>query len=143
MTKYAITKRAAVMSASILGCLLGIALTINAYANPSAPVLAADATGYVIKFRVKPGKNADFEKAVGEMMAAVRKKEPKNLYCDLLHTSGDAQSYVIVERYKDVEASKEHGESDYIKKLGVALQNGVLDGAPELQELVFIRSKSD
>jgi hypothetical protein len=34
-----------------------------------------------------------------------------------------------------------HSESEYIEKLGAALQIGLLDGPPELQELVFIRSK--
>jgi hypothetical protein len=42
---------------------------------------------------------------------------------------------------KDFEASSAHGKSEYIKKLGAALKNGLLDGLPELQELVFVRSK--
>ena len=141
MTRYKTATKAPAIRAGIPGLVLGLALTLNAHAQPAAPALAPDATGFVIKFKVKPGKNADFEKAIGEMMADVRGKEPKNVYCDLLHPSGDAQTYVIVERYKDVQASREHSESETIKKLGAALQNGLLDGPPELQELVFIRSK--
>ncbi len=142
MEKYDTTKKASTARAGVIGLLLGMVLTLDARAQqPATPALAPDATGYVIKFKVKPGKNAEFEKAVGAMMADVRSKEPKNVYCDLLHPSGDAQTYVIVERYKDVQASKEHGESETIKKLGAALQNGPLDGPPDLQQLVFIRSK--
>jgi quinol monooxygenase YgiN len=98
-------------------------------------------TGYYIKFKVKPGMNADFEKAISEMMVGVREKEPGNLYCDLFHFPQDLQTYVIIERYKNVAASKAHGESDFIKKLGEALQNNLLDGPPEPQALAFIRSK--
>ena len=130
----------------ISGLLLGLVLTINAYGQPpSAPASGAvavpAATAYFIKFKAKPGKNAAFEQAISEMMAEVRAKEPGNVYCDLLHLAQDPQTYVIIERYKDVEASKAHAESEYIKKLGAALKSGLLDGPPELQELVFIRSK--
>ena len=140
------TKGGMTMRTRIPGLLLGLVLAINAYGQPpSAPASGAvagpAATAYYIKFKVAPGKNAAFEKAISEMMVGVREKEPGNVYCDLLHLPQDPQTYVIIERYKDVEASKAHGESEYIKKLGAALQNGLLDGPPELQELVFIRSK--
>ena len=134
------------MRARVSGLLLGLVLTINAHGQPpSAPtsgtVAGPAATAYFIKFKVKPGKNADFEKAMSEMMVGVREKEPGNVYCDLLHLAQDTQTYAIIERYKDVEASRAHAASEYIKKLGAALKNDLLDGPPELQELVFIRSK--
>lgn len=128
------------------GLLLALVLAATAHGQPaSAPTRAAAAgpaaTAYFIKFRVKPGKNADFEKAVSEMLVGVRAKEPGNVYCDLLHLAGDSQTYVIMERYRDAAASKAHVESESIKKLGDALKNDLLDGPPERQELVFIRSK--
>jgi quinol monooxygenase YgiN len=135
------------MRTRIPGLLLGLMLTINAYGQPpSAPtsggaVAGPAATAYFIRFKVKPGKNADFEKAISEVMVGVREKEPGNVYCDLLHLPQDPQTYVIIERYKDAEAAKAHSESEYIKRLGAALKNGLLDGAPEVQDLVFIRSK--
>ena len=130
----------------IPGLLLGLVLTINAYGQPpstpaSGAVAGLAATAYFIKFKVKPGKNAAFEQAISEMMIAVRQQEPGNVYCELLHLPQDPQTYVIVERYKNVEAAKTHSESTYIKKLGAALNNGLLDGAPDVQDLVFIRSK--
>ena len=75
------------------------------------------------------------------MLAGVREKEPGNVYCELLHLPQDPQTYVIIERYKDVESVKAHSESVYIKKLGATLNGGLLEGAPEVQDLVFIRSK--
>lgn len=99
------------------------------------------ATVYFIKFKVKSGKNAEFEKAISEILAGVREKEPGNIYCDLLHLPQDPQTYVIMERYKDVAASKAHAGSEYMKKLRAALTNNLLDGPPEAQDLVFIPSK--
>jgi quinol monooxygenase YgiN len=128
------------------GFLLGLVLTISAYGQPpsasvsGAPVGPA-ATAYFIKFKVKPGRNADFEKAISEMMVGVREKEPGNVYCDLLHLAQDPQTYVIMERYRDAAASQAHVESEHIKKLGDALKNDLLYGPPEPQELVLIRSE--
>jgi quinol monooxygenase YgiN len=143
---YPPTSRAMTMRTRTSGFLLGLVLTVSAFGQPpSAPAsvtaIEPAATAYFIKFRVKPGKNAAFEKAVGEMLAGVRAKEPGNVYCDLLHPAGDSQTYVIMERYRDAAASKAHVESAYIEKLGDALKSGLLDGPPERQELVFIRSK--
>ena len=108
----------------------------------SRPVLAPDANAFFIKFKVKPGKNADFEKAMSDVMVGVREKEPCNVYCDLLHLAQDPQTYTLVERYTDAGAVKEHAESAYIKNLGDVLQNDhLLEGPPEVQELVFIRAK--
>lgn len=135
------------MRTGVAVLLLGFLLTTNGHAqSPSTPPSGAAPvpieTAYYIKFKVKPGKNADFEKAIKEMMVGVREKEPGNLYCDLFHLPQDLQTYVIVERYKDLKASKAHAESAYIKKLGTALENDLLDGPPDLQALVFVRSKS-
>ncbi|NYF80605.1 putative quinol monooxygenase [Granulicella arctica] len=139
------TRRGIAIRTGVTGILLGVLLTINAHGQtpsaPAAPPVPVE-TGYVIKFEVKPGKNAEFEKAISEMMIGVRTKEPGNVYCDLYHVPDDLlQTYVIVERYKDIKASKAHGDSAYIKKLGADLQNDVLDGPPDLKSLVFIRSK--
>ena len=141
-----LTKKKMTLPTRISGILLGILLTANAFAqSPStAPSTAAPVpleTSYYIKFKIKPGRNADFEKAIGDMLAQARKKEPGNVYIDLFHLHEDLQTYVVFERYKDVAASKAHTESDYIKKLGDALKDNLLDGPPELEALAFIRSK--
>jgi len=138
------TTRGIAIRTGVTGILLGVLLTINAHGQtpsaPAAPPVPVE-TGYVIKFKVKQGKNAEFEKAISEMMVGVRTKEPGNVYCDLYHVPDDLQTYVIIERYKDIKASKAHGDSAYIKKLGADLQNDVLDGPPDLKPRVFIRSK--
>jgi len=128
----------------VTGLFLGALLTISVHGQtPSAPPAPPAAqTGYFIKLKVKAGKNAEFEKAISEMMVGVRTKEPRNVYCDLFHIPDDLQTYVILERYKDVESSKAHGDSAYLKKLGETLKNDdLLDGPPDVEPLVYIRSK--
>lgn len=110
--------------------------------NAPASRPALDANAFFIKFKVKPGKNAEFEKAMEDMLAEVRKNEPRNAYCDLLRFAENSQTYSVMERFMEAEAVKTHAESSYIKKLGEIFQTGdLLEGAPEVQELVHIRSK--
>ena len=135
------------MRLRIAALTLGLALTTAAYGQPpSAPVarapLAPDANAFFIKFKVRPGKSAAFEKAIGDVLVGVRQNEPRNVYSDLLHLAQDPQTYAIVERYADAGAAKAHADSAYIRKVGEVFQNDdLLERPPEVQELVFIRAK--
>lgn len=133
--------------------LASLSMTTAIYAQtpstiPVSPTTAAAAneTGFVIKFKIKPGRNSDFEQAIGEVLDAVRKNEPGNVYCDLFHLSSgethvaDPQTYVIMERYKDAYSANKHAESDYLQKLRTALAE-LLDAPPTVEPLAFIRSK--
>jgi len=97
-------------------------------------------SAFVVKFKVKSGKNADFEKAFKEMQAGVRAREPGNLYYDLYVSDHDPQSYVIVEHYKDQAAIAAHGKSEHGRKLFAELKD-LLDGPPEVQRLILVSSK--
>jgi len=142
-----VTAKRIVMRTGLTTLLLAMLLTINSQGQTptnsatAAPPVAAE-TGYFIKLKVKVGKNAEFEKAVRDMMVGVRANEPDNVYCDLFHVPDDPQTYIILERYKTKEASKAHGDSAYIKKLGATLRNNdLLDGPPDVEPLVFMHSK--
>jgi quinol monooxygenase YgiN len=97
-------------------------------------------TALVVKFHVKPGQNAAFEKAFAEAQAGVRANEPGNLYYDLYRIPQEPQTYVILEHYRDQAAVSAHGSSAHVQKLFAALRD-VLDGAPDVQRLVLVSSK--
>lgn len=123
-----------------LAALATYAQTPGTTATAAAP--AADAspvTALVVKFKVKPGQNAAFEKAFRDMQAAMRDNEPGNLYYDLYRDT-DPQTYVILEHYKDAAAVAAHGKSAHAQKLIAALKD-VLDGRPEAQRLVLVSAK--
>jgi quinol monooxygenase YgiN len=92
-----------------------------------------------VKFKVKAGKNAEFEKAFSDMQKGVHASEPGNLYYDL-YVSDDPQTYVIIEHYKDAAAIAAHGKTEHAKKLMGSLRD-LLDGPPEVQRLVLVSSK--
>jgi quinol monooxygenase YgiN len=131
------------MRTGIYGLLLGLLLTITASAQPPSapgPGSGPPFTAMVVTFKVKAGKNADFEKAFSEMMIGVRTQEPGNVIYELFHTTQDPQTYVIIEQYKDADAVAAHGKSEHGKKLIAALQD-LLDGRPEAERLVLVKSK--
>jgi quinol monooxygenase YgiN len=101
------------------------------------PEAKSRATTFVVKFKVKPGKNAAFETAFTEMQAAVRAHEPGNVYYDFFVSDQDPQTYVIIERYRDAAAISAHGASEYGKKLFATLRD-LLDGPPDAQRLILI-----
>jgi quinol monooxygenase YgiN len=136
-------------------CIVSVSLallsTAAAYAqSPTAPAAASAASAaadskalpsaFVVKFKVKPGKNAAFEQAFAEMQKSVASAEPGNLYYDLYRIDQDPQTYVILEHYKDQAAVQAHGKSPHARKLIAALGD-LLDGAPDAQRLVLVSSK--
>lgn len=133
------------MRTSIAGLFLGLLLTLTAYGQPpGAPAHGSMKgpvpTAFVVKFKVKPGKNAQFEKAFARMMVGVRTQEPGNIDYQLFRMARDPQTYVIFERYKDAAAVAAHGRSAHGRKLIAALK-GLTEGRPQADMLIFVRSK--
>ncbi len=95
------------------------------------------ATAFVVQFKVKPGQNAAFEEAFRRMEAKVRANEPGNLSYDL-YRDGRPQTYVIIERYKDLAAVAAHGRD--ARNLMADLRAS-LDGPPSFQALTLVSSK--
>jgi len=127
--------------AATLLCLLPLTLSM---AQAPAPAIAASAAGpalcYVVKFKAKPGKNAEMEAAFKEMQAGVREHEPGNVQYDFFVEAGDPQTYVIIERYKDQAAMQAHGASDHSRKL-IAQLRDLQDGQAQADRLVLISAK--
>jgi quinol monooxygenase YgiN len=108
--------------------------------NPSAP--AADKgpapTCFVVRFTVKAGQNAAFEKMFHEVEASVREHEPGNVQYDLYRMAQNPQSYVVIEHYKDAAAVRAHGQ--FARKLFANL-GSLTEGRPDAMRLVFVSSK--
>lgn len=121
----------------------GLILCTAAHAQP--PAGTGDGpppTTFVVKIKVKTGKNADFEKAFAAMAAGVRRNEPGNVYYELYHLATDPQTYVVLEHYKDAGAVATHGKTGHAKTFIAALRDkDLLDGPPDAQNLIFVESK--
>ena len=108
--------------------------------NGSAPAASSGpaATCFVVKFKVKAGANAAFEKMFREVEASVRENEPGNVQYDLYRMAQDPQTYVVVEHYKDAAAIRAHGQD---ARKGFANMNSLTEGRPDAMRLVFVSSK--
>jgi quinol monooxygenase YgiN len=109
--------------------------------TPAAPTVAGPApTTFVVKFKIKPGKNAEFEKVMATLQSALPKSEPGNIYYDLYLPSADSQTYVLIEHYKNAAAVKAHGQDPNTQQMAAAIKD-LLDGPPSADRLILVSSK--
>ena len=89
--------------------------------------------GIVATLKAKEGMEADFEEAAMKLVAAVNANEPG---CEFyaLHRTDDPQTYVMMERYKDMAAVEAHRQTDHMKELGGAM-GAFMAGRPDVQIL--------
>ena len=99
----------------------------------------ANATAFVVEFKVKPGQNAAFERVFRDAERKVRDNEPGNLSYDLYRTG--PQTYVVVERYRDRAAVTAHGQDVGGPNGLMAQLNGILEGRPSFEALALVSSK--
>jgi hypothetical protein len=72
------------------------ALGLLSVAHAKSPAGAAAAAGptpttFVVKFKIKPGRNADFEKVMKKLQGQLAASEPGNIYYDLYLTAPDSR----------------------------------------------------
>lgn len=124
------------LSAPLALCLALSAAAWLSGAHAQAPAPAP--TCFVVKFKVKPGQNAAFEKMFRDVEASVREHEPGNVQYDLYRLPDDAQTYVVIEHYKDAAAVRAHGQN--ARKLFANL-GALTEGRPDATRLIFVSSK--
>ncbi|HEV2703931.1 MAG TPA: putative quinol monooxygenase [Steroidobacteraceae bacterium] len=101
-------------------------------------------TTFVVKFKIKPGKNAQFEKAMAKIQAALVTSEPGNLYYDLYLPTPDSQTYVLIEHYRNAAAVTAHGKDPNTQQMVSDIKD-LLDGptaqAISAERLILVSSK--
>lgn len=90
----------------------------------------------VATLKIQDGKNDEFEAVFRDLSQQVRANEPGNLLYQLTRTS-DANTYKVLELYKDSEAMAAHGQADHFKAAGPKL-GAVLAGRPEIERLTTV-----
>jgi quinol monooxygenase YgiN len=91
--------------------------------------------GVIAVLKVKEGSEAAFETGFGELAAKVRANEPGNIVYQLTKSRTEAGTYKVLELYKDEDALKHHGSTDYFKEAGAKVLAPVLAGRPEIEYL--------
>ncbi len=77
-------------------------------------------TTILARFKVQPGKEAEAEKAIGEMVAAVEANEPGALTYIMHRSQKDPGEITVFEVYADAEAFDAHGRSPHMATLRAA-----------------------
>jgi quinol monooxygenase YgiN len=74
--------------------------------------------GVVAILKIQDGKNAEFEAACREHMANVKANEPGNLGYYFTKSRADANTYKVLELYKDEAALQAHREAPHQREFG-------------------------
>ena len=90
--------------------------------------------GVVATLRIQDGKTGEFETFFTELAKQVRANEPGNIAYQLTKSRTEANTYKVLELYKDQDALTHHGGTDYFKAAGPKF-GGVLAGRPEIEYL--------
>jgi quinol monooxygenase YgiN len=90
--------------------------------------------GIVATIKVQEGKGPDFEAVFLELAAKVRANEPGNQLYQLTKSRADANTYKVLEIYKDQDALAAHGGTDYFKEIGRRM-GAFMAGRPEVEVL--------
>jgi quinol monooxygenase YgiN len=88
----------------------------------------------VAVLKVQEGKGPDFEAVFLELAAKVRANEPGNIFYQLTKSRTEADTYKVLELYKDQDAIVAHGGSDYFKELGRKM-GAFMAGRPDVEHL--------
>jgi quinol monooxygenase YgiN len=108
--------------------------TASSAASTPAP------TTFVVRFKIKSGRNTEFEKIMSKLQAQLGSSEPGNVYYDLYLPAAESQTYVLIEHYKDAAAVKAHGQDPNTQAMAVAVKD-LLDGPPAAERLILVSSK--
>lgn len=93
--------------------------------------------GVVATLKVQDGKSAQFEAIFLELAAKVRANEPGNLTYQLTRSRAEANTYKVLELYKDQDSLAAHRGTDHFRELGAKMAP-YMAGRPEVELLDVI-----
>ena len=109
-------------------------------AAPPAPASGPAPTTFVVRFKIKAGRNAEFERIMATLQSQLPASEPGNVYYDLYLPAVDSQTYVLIEHYRNADAVQAHGKDSNTQKMAAAIKD-LLDGPPAAERLILVSSK--
>jgi quinol monooxygenase YgiN len=73
--------------------------------------------GVIATLKIQPGKGPEFEAVFAELAAKVRADEPGNVLYQLTRSRTEADTYKVLELYKDQAAFDAHGVTEHAKAI--------------------------
>ena len=90
--------------------------------------------GVIATLRVKSGQSKAFEAVFAQLAAQVRANEDGNLAYQLCRSRSEADTYKVLEIYRDEAALEAHRDSEHFRAAGPGL-GPLLEGRPEVELL--------
>lgn len=90
--------------------------------------------GIIAVLKVQDGKGPELEAVFKELAGKVKANEPGNLLYQLTKSRSDANTYKVMELYKDQDALAAHGQSEHFRALSPKM-GPCLAGRPEIEYL--------
>ena len=128
------------MTAAAALCLLSAANAQTPGGGATGAANGPAPSTFVVRFKIKPGRNADFERIIKKLQGQLGTSEPGNIYYDLYLPAPDSQTYVLIEHYKDADAVTAHGKDPNTQAMATAIKD-LLDGPPAAERLILVSSK--
>lgn len=90
--------------------------------------------GMVVKLRVQPGREAEFEMLFREAVAAVRDNEPTTRFYQCFKSQTEPSTYVTMELFESTEAQAAHQASAHFQPFLQKIR-ATLAAPPDAQKL--------
>ncbi len=90
--------------------------------------------GLIATIKVQAGKGPDFEAVFLELAGKVRANEPGNVLYQLTRSRTEAETYKVMELYRDQDSLTAHGQSAHFKEVGGKM-GAFMAGRPTLEYL--------
>jgi quinol monooxygenase YgiN len=89
---------------------------------------------FIAHFTVAPEKSAAFEELLNHVVA-MSNTEPGVVYYGLARSVEDANTYSVVEIYRDQDAVAAHGQTPWVAE-SIPKFLGLIDGMPQIRQYV-------
>jgi quinol monooxygenase YgiN len=93
----------------------------------------------IATFKVKDGKQAEFEAVMNPLAEKVKANEPGTLQYVLTKSKKDPTEYVMIEQYRSDDDRKAHGQTAYFQE-ALPKFMACLEGNPAMSSLVAVAS---
>ena len=84
--------------------------------------------GLVVRFRLKPGKEQDFDQLVARTVVQIQQHEPGTLLYLCQSVDGAPDQRIFYELYQDREAFKAHEGQPYVQDFLTVARENLLEG---------------
>lgn len=90
---------------------------------------------FIARLRVRPENAAAFEDLMDHVSAKVRENEPDVIYYAFAKGVDEADTYVVIEVYRDVAAQAAHMQTPWVRE-SLPRSAALIEGKPEIRQYV-------